>query len=169
MLSTLDPKAMFHTAESSRRAGEVLQERMFEGEMHLMRPQVVLNALAIEIYLKCLIVIEDRATFRSEHELVKLYKKLSHDVRHELDQQAIPLLIHDQRLMNGFWANTPGIKGPTPHLTVKSLLKMGNRAFEKFRYIYEGKLVDGEGLWASTLITILRLQILDLRPDFADA
>lgn len=168
MLNTFDPKSMFHTAENNRHAVDLLYRSMRDGSMHLSVPHTVLSALAIEIYLKCLIVIEDRKVLRPEHHLVALHKRLSANLRHELDQEAIPLLILEQRLMNAFWERVAFGTRPPPHLTVKSILTMGNKAFEKWRYVYEGKLENGEGFLGGVLIKLFRDKILAMRPDFAE-
>ena len=130
---------------------------------HIMRPAMVTAAFCLEVYLKILIVI-DSATYPSnEHNLRKLFNKLSIDRQCDL-----------RRLYN-----TP--TGPKHHgrrgddhsgneVTFDYVLDTSSNAFVQMRYWFEReKLAPHTGYVAGDLIECVRQLILSVRPNWQSA
>src|SRR3954451_11872167 len=68
----------FTTASVFHAAGDVLFYRFREGHVYLVVPMITCVAFATELFLKCLLLIENRPFGRS-HDLYGLFGKLTED------------------------------------------------------------------------------------------
>jgi hypothetical protein len=131
---------MFIVAETYRDACFVLCERLKAMSqvrktdtrvwMYMHTPAVILSALSIEVYFKCLIAIETGKAAWG-HDLEKLFGKLDPAIQERLHRE-----FEASTLRNPSWRlkKAMGIAAPSD---LKSLLRKGKLAFEKVRYPYD--------------------------------
>jgi len=99
----------------------------------LLTPHVVCLAFALELYLKSLFYFTSGKSSGPQHSLVKLFNGISADAQAEVKT---------------YWLNDPlttlerqtraSISG-TPEDTFEIMLAYNDRAFERWRYIYESE------------------------------
>jgi hypothetical protein len=116
----------------------------------LIFPLSVCSAFALELYLKCLIVIEGQAAPRT-HDLAALFAQLSADAQADI-----------KRRYNEYRAGLPD-GFPINH-DIEDALKKSARAFEKLRYVYEGRLNEGDGWACHQVMVAVRDRIDSLHP-----
>lgn len=161
----LDPLKIYMNAELYRTAYSVLYS---EGQKnpHLMTviasPHMVLSAFASELYLKCLLCVEGRATVPQTHNLKALFRDLSVLSRDRIEQ-----------LWNNY-SNSPGVQSlwrAIEHTTNKKVpqefsthLALSSRAFDQLRYSHED---DSGTFLLGDLPEMLRSVILERRPLWA--
>jgi hypothetical protein len=160
---TIDPKTVFNTAEVYRASSIVLAGLIGRGMPHFMFPMVTCSAFSLELHLKCLVLIEGRNARKEGHNLKDIFSKLS--------------LESKQKIRNGYEqsrasdrAKFAAIKGipPRPPDDFEFVLNASSKAFEKFRYAYEGIVENQTGWLAGPIIDSVRARILELKPEWAD-
>lgn len=155
-----DYNSIFQYAELFRKATDLLVQTINGGEM-LVIPWVVNSAFTIELYLKCLITIEN-GVYREEHNLYKLFDVLSRDSRKIIALKYDELVSSDPTSS----AMNKQFNG-TLKLDVASVLKDMAKAFTKYRYGFE--TLPQSGFMNSGIIQRVVVQrILDLKPDIGD-
>jgi hypothetical protein len=154
----VDLQEMFKTAEVFRDAAGALAQSMGKGMLHLMFPMVVNGAFSMELHLKCLLAVENNVT--KGHDLKALFSALSKDsqdwIRGTYEKKYRPQ--EEAR-----YRSVPGV--PHPSTDFDEVLAASSRAFEKFRYAFEGSVKDGEGWLAGSILECVRERTLALRPD----
>lgn len=121
-------------------------------------PFVVNASFSIELYLKCICIIESgkkKAPYM--HELDKLYDSLSVEVQNKLSDVFIK---ENEKLGTYHLAKE---NKPDFEWSLKNVLKESSKAFIKWRYSYEGKLPDVVSIKA--VIFALETIIFELRED----
>jgi HEPN domain-containing protein len=119
-------------------------------------PSMVLSAFAIELFLKCLLLLEGKEIDRI-HTLNVLYRRLSHNRKRRIEEvwekEARPKVdMLNQQFGLGWPSDLP------------NALVTCARAFERMRYGYE---YPDQPFYLGELPPILWRTILELRPEWA--
>jgi hypothetical protein len=155
----VDPKIVFQTAEVFRASSLVLNNLIQHHMPHYALPMVICSSFSLELHLKCLILIEG-GTSGKLHDLEILFLKLTPDsqkiIRARYEQ-------HRPRMdaMFGAFRDVPA-----PKTDFDSVLPLSAKAFESFRYHFEGTVKNQEGWMASLICECVRARILELQPDW---
>ena len=154
---------IFRSADAFHEAGLLAAERVRttdnEGQkFNLGLVYGVNGALAVELYLKCLLAIECNQVPET-HDLQKLYLQLSRESRAKLRKRH-DKLAKDNPVLSDF-RKSYGIK-----TDLESLLEDGKDVFTQFRYLFEGVRgrTKGLGFLLELFGQVVRNRILDLRP-----
>jgi HEPN domain-containing protein len=154
-----DPKLIFKTADIfSETAKTLLFKSKNERKLYLNFAFGVNAALATELYLKCLLLIEG-GQFPKSHNLKLLFGQLKRDTRQILKKKHDEIVRQDQRL-------EVFVKGGI-NLDLDYLLEKGQDVFEQFRYPYEPNTKD-VFFGLTGLVACVRGYILSLRPEWID-
>ena len=126
-----------------------------------LAPVVILDAFGLELYLKCLLVIEGKVP-RKEHDHRKLFALLSAPTQREVRQ-------HHERLVE----SNPSIREfieaghPRSHFQLDEVLRQCGNAFTSWRYLYERP--DRELIhYTGCVREAVKAVILKSRPEWAD-
>jgi len=151
---------IFKTADVfAEAATTVLQKAWSEVKPHLNFAFGVNAALATELYLKCLLVIECNQCPR-KHSLKVLFEQLRRETRHLLKKKHANAVNNDSNLAV---LRKHGVK-----TDLDSLLEKGKDVFELFRYPYESTRAKDVFFGLSGLANCVREHILTLRPEWID-
>ena len=155
-----DPNSIFQTAELFSKTVGLLDQAISHGEF-LVVPLIVNSAFTVELYLKCLITIENGGYGR-EHNLYNLFNLLSNDSKKFITAKyneltsADPIVMAMKQHFNGV------IK-----FDIVSVLKDIADAFIAYRYHFENSQKDGfANSW--NIRTAVKKRILDLKPNIGD-
>jgi hypothetical protein len=156
----IDTKQLFTQAEVLRGSSQILSKFVSTGMPQCVIPMVVCSAFSLELFLKCLILIE-RGKPAGLHHLEKLFNHVDAKSRDGIRAR------YDQ-LRAGIDARFAKFQGPPPPKTdFDSVLQMSSEAFQNFRYAHEGMKVQ-KGWMADPIRDCVRERIIELRPDCAD-
>jgi hypothetical protein len=92
----LDPRQMFILAEEFRRATHLLaqlhRQPGFSSDQWVPRPNIMISAMSLEIYFKCLYILDHRSTHRRlrTHNLKRLFEFLLPDTQAKLREYFDP-------------------------------------------------------------------------------
>jgi hypothetical protein len=153
----VDPKQLFKAAEVFREARDLLYSKLRETRLRLAVPWGVNDALALELHLKCLLLIE-QGTYPEEHNLKELFRNLSRQTKDVLRKE------HD-----GIAENDPIFTNARAQIGIETnletLLELGQDAFTQLRYAFEG--TPPVGMWGLDIFTqLVRKRILLKHPDW---
>lgn len=156
-----DPKLIFKTADIfSETAATILHKAWGEEKTYLQFAFGVNAALATELYLKCLLLIEC-GQFPRVHDLKRLFSQLRRGTQQRLRK------MHDQANREDPNLVTLQRHGVIGKSDLHTLLEKGKDVFEQFRYPYEPRSKDVLfGL--SGLALCARQYILSLHPEWAN-
>jgi hypothetical protein len=153
----LDPRSVFQFACKFAAAEMHIRSRDNPKAAFMASPSMVMSAFAIELFLKCLLVLEGKEYGRI-HSLDVLYQKLSPKQKRRIeevwDREARPKV---EKLNQQF--------GLGPSDLPNALVTCG-RTFEHMRYGYEDP--DRQAFYLGELPTILWRIILDIHPEWVD-
>ena len=174
----LDPKAIFVQAVQFANADKVLRQQKLNAGMNAFNvPITVISIFAIELYMKCIIVMEN-PSFTSDdirtHELSDLFSMFSDNARLSIIDRwnSSPFIKPAIRNLNkqiekdikeGRMKQEPGFKY-TLQTDLVGALAESRGSFERLRYIYEGRSTKFH-IWG--LPDILFGYIAERRPDWA--
>jgi hypothetical protein len=136
----------------------MLLKSKIEEKLYLTFAFGVNAALATELYLKCLLLVEC-GQFPKVHNLKLLFGQLRTSTRQVLKKKHDDLVRADQRLERFV---KQGMK-----LDLDSLLEKGQDIFEQFRYPYEVNLKE-VFFGLTGLLASVRDYILSIRPEWID-
>jgi hypothetical protein len=166
MAKPVAPEKLFEHAGCFYQALNVLQavaphpRQNLHGAVTLVAPVIVLGALTIELFLKCLISIETGKVSHG-HDLKELFDELSAEVRarieHAWDNDIVPLRRNEWDGIETF-----GLMMPRD---LPSALVKGSEAFKRIRYSYEGN-TEGVHFYVGDLPALLEKLILEIKPEF---
>jgi hypothetical protein len=163
-MSKIDPQDILRSADSFSAACKTLQDAATQGRAVVIEIVLAtLEALTVELYLKCLIMLES-GQYRSGHDLYKFFKCLAPQTRSELQQA------HDVYLTR--WpAVVAAIKAKGYKTDLESLLIAGRHAFTDFRYAHEAGSKKARGkqnvmFGLHGLAVCIRARIMKLKPDW---
>jgi hypothetical protein len=131
---TRDSATVFLFAEQYKHASNWLGQARRNGfEQEVRMPAVVCSAFALELFLKCLLILEHRKP--RGHDLRELFDSLSEDTRARIRNRFAPRLPEAQRMIKEI-AVAQGIAPPI--VDFDGILDISKAAFVQTRYIYEG-------------------------------
>lgn len=157
----VDPKGVFMTAEVFRASSLILGNLMNHGMPQYMFPMVICSSFSLELHLKCLILIEG-GTSAKLHDLERLFSKLTPGSQKKIRTSYEPR----KRKMDAMFAAVKGV--PAPKSDFDFVLHASAKAFENFRYAFEGIVQDQTGWMASPICECVRERIVELQPDWGN-
>jgi hypothetical protein len=150
----IDPKGVFLTAEVFRSSSAILGNH---GPSYMF-PMVICAAFSLELYLKCLILVEGGAS--KGHDLGDLFSKTSTESQQKIRASYAPY----KAKADTMYASVKGV--PVPRTDFDFVLCASAKAFEHFRYAYEGAVKDQEGWLANDIRECVRERIAELKPEW---
>jgi hypothetical protein len=151
----IDPKQVLATAEVFRAGGAILSNH---GPSYMF-PIVICLAFSLELYFKCLILLEGGAALG--HDLEDLFSKTSPESQKQIRASYAPY----KAKADGMYAAVKGV--PIPPTDFDAALRASARAFEHFRYAFEGAVKDQEGWMGNDICECVRDRIAELKPEWA--
>jgi hypothetical protein len=158
----VDPKDVFKTAEVFRASSLILGNLINQGMPQYMFPRVICSSFSLELHLKCLILIEGGVSEKL-HDLEQLFSKVTPG-----SQKIIRACYETTQRpkMDAMFAAVKGV--PAPHSDFDTVLHAGAKAFENFRYAFEGIVKSGDAWMAGPICECVRERIIELQPDWAN-
>lgn len=159
IIMNYDVKSIFTQANNFLAASNALNEKLSETDDigTYIGPIITNTAFTIELYIKCIYMIEKRQPVQG-HFLDKLYRKLSKESR-DIIEAIYDMLVPQSQTIMMLKQQVPDMK-----IDLDSVLKEMSGAFVKWRYSYEGNLT---GFPASgPVIDALRGRIKILKPEW---
>jgi hypothetical protein len=164
--SAPDPDKIFAHASKFFWTDKYLRSKSTTAEMVPMvaHPAMVLSAFASELYLKCLLAIEE-SKVPDTHDLHDLFCRLNTKTQQRVEALWDEHIQHPDRAKVLDYIENVLKQGSVPR-KLSWALEVGNRAFEELRYIYEVdkpsiKFVLGD------LPELLRRVAIEKRPQLA--
>jgi len=151
----IDPKGVFQTAEVFRASSIILGNQ----GPNYMFPMVICAAFSLELYMKCLILIEGGAS--KGHDLKDLFSKTTSASQKKVRESYEPY----KAKADAMYAAFKGV--PVPKTDFDFVLGASAKAFEHFRYAYEGAVEDQEGWMASDISECVKERVVELKPEWA--
>jgi HEPN domain-containing protein len=151
-------KSIFKTADIFGEAATTLLHKAWEEKKPYLNFAFGVNAaLATELYLKCLLLI-DCGKFPNIHDLRLLFDRLTSETRRTLEKAHAKEVKNDPALtiMRKHGVNTE----------LDTLLEKGKNVFVLFRYPYEPARTDDVFFGLSALANCARRHILTLHPEW---
>jgi hypothetical protein len=156
-----DPKFAFLSGEAFLEICKVLIAAIKSGNTRILTLAIATNAaFSLEMYLKCLLLLEHGQAPRV-HDIYDLFHALSSSTQSELTKD------HEKFVnSNPLFLEQACQTGSTTDL--EELLKLGRNAFTDFRYAHEQ--IPSGTVWGLNGLTFCVCQrILKLRPDWKTA
>jgi hypothetical protein len=154
----IDPKSVFQLACKFAATEQHVRSTNNPRAEFMASPSMVLSAFAIELFLKCLLLLEGKE-FDRIHSLNVLFRRLSHNQKRRIEEvweKEARSKVDELRRKFGF-----------PHPSdLPNALGTCARAFEHMRYGYEDP--DRQIFYLGDLPTILWRIILGIRPEWAN-
>lgn len=139
-------------AEHYTEASNLLAEQAKVAEWGTSAPKLLLSSFAMELYLKCLFVIDNGMAPPRGHDLLVLFEALDKRTQIDIRQAFERNISHDDVLMHLHIINPKAQK----FLDFDRSLKAAKNTFDKRRYLYEELFVEEEWYYADLLINALR-------------
>jgi hypothetical protein len=127
----------------------------------IAQPAMVIGALTIELFLKCLICIETGKVPRIHH-LRELFDMLTPKTRSRIAEQWDNLIVPYRKPE---WDAMEGAVKITIARDLPTALTVGSEAFEKIRYSYEGVSEDLQ-YYLQDLPPLLGQTVLEMKPEW---
>jgi hypothetical protein len=153
-------KDIYTTANNFLAASNVISQKLSETNDvgTYIAPFVTVTSFAIELYLKCIYMIETGKPAPNIHDLNQLYRKLGEESKIVIEM-VYNMLVQQDPTVNALKEKVPEMK-----TDLDSVLKEISGAFIKWRYSYEKKLT---GFPASgPIINALKGRIKILKPEW---
>jgi hypothetical protein len=152
----IDPKSVFDLACKFAASEQHLRHESNPNAGYMASPSMAMSAFTIELFLKCLLLLEGKELDRT-HALDVLYQKISRSQRRRIekawDKEARPKVVQlNQRF---------GLDHPSD---LSNALGTCGRAFENMRYGYEDP--DRQVFYLGDLPPILWRAIVAVRPEW---
>jgi hypothetical protein len=163
----INPAKIFEQADCFYQAFAILcnvHPENIQLAVTLGEPVMVLGALTIELFLKCLICIETGGAPRT-HDLRELFDLLSDSTRTRI-QHSWDNGIAAHRAAE--WDDIENRTGVKIARDLPTALSVGGDSFRRIRYSYEGNNQDLQ-YYLQDLPTLLGRVILEIRPEFETA
>lgn len=162
--NSVDAQTIFSYAEAFAEAADRLREQAREiqaptpiAEAAKFAPMTTLDSFALELYLKCLHVIDHGKAARG-HDFKKLFGGLTEGM-----QKAVRTL-YNIRLSREAIANEAAKDHPRIPLGLDSILEMSKTTFETMRYLYEKDVITSRLFYWPMVRLAVRDTILAIYP-----
>jgi transcriptional regulator with XRE-family HTH domain len=127
------PKEVFRTAWGFSQTARILIERYRKQDgHHFIAPLAVNSALAVELYLKCLLLLEGKS-YAPVHDLKSLFDSVDTDDKERIKQ------FFTEDIARKEYIKRIQASNPEMRYEVEPILEAANKAFEEWRYIFEEK------------------------------
>jgi HEPN domain-containing protein len=161
-VSKIDPLKTFMNAERFRISDRHLRS---VGDLQLLNvmgtPAMVMGTFAIELYLKCILLLEKGAASDTHH-LQALYRDISEETKAKL----VALWKAEVPKQEPFWAEIEKQSGSKFSRELNETLKDGSRAFTELRYLHEKDKPDCS-FRLTNFPEMLRQVIVEMKPEWA--
>lgn len=132
-MKTPDPREIFRLAEQYLEASLLLENHAQNNEQIWSPPRLLLDSFAVELYLKCLFVLDTNASPAKEHNWKRLFDSLDSNTKIAIRYEFRRIVDEDDVLRN--------LREINPEAAMftdfdRSLLA-GQDTFDKWRYTYE--------------------------------
>lgn len=121
-------------------------------------PITTLTSFSIELYLKCIYMIENNKPAENIHGLDKLFDALGDE------SKLLIKFFYDNFIQQDLLVNELKKQVPELNTNLEDVLKESSKAFIKWRYSYEKNLCDFPS--GTTIINALKARIKTLKPDW---
>jgi HEPN domain-containing protein len=155
----VDPHQLFINADNFRHTAETLVQ--LPGDVRFAQSLLVLAAFASELFLKCILVIEQAQCPRG-HDLGNLYSKVSGAVKAKLEQRWNTDFVAKRKEQLAVVEKEYGVSIPRD---LKNLLSLGARSFEHIRYAHEKQPVGN--FYLMDFPALLRTIVVEIKPAWA--
>jgi hypothetical protein len=152
----IDPKSVFQLACKFASTEMHVRHRSNPNAAFMASPSMVLSAFAIELFLKCMLLLEGKEIDRI-HALNVLFRRLSHNQKRRIEE----VWEREARPKVDMLNRQFGLAHPTD---LPNALVTCGRAFEHMRYGYENP--DRQVFYLGELPRILWRIIVDIRPEW---
>ena len=158
----VDPQRIFKSAEMFFNAGRALGFAIEQQRLDAVWPACICSSLALELYLKCLLLMDHKKTPPAKHDLKALYDGLSKETKAKIDAR------FDRKTAQQFIDAAHAVRGAPvspPVCDVNFELERSRNSFEVLRYIYEHASLPDDANWiAEEVLQAVRKLILDENP-----
>jgi hypothetical protein len=138
----IDPERIFTTAQLFHESDFVLSTHATQRKDYpFFISSAVNGALALELYLKCLILIDTGKAIQNTHNYWILFQKLKRETQTEIKDWYARL---PPSLIEIASQHDPGLKEQNKEFTLEAELKRSQDAFVMWRYVYELGSHSGE-------------------------
>jgi hypothetical protein len=154
-----DFRKIYELAEQYSEASRILDEQMKEDEWGVSAPRLLVDSFAVELYLKCLFVLDTGSEPLREHDWVKLFEALDSHTRNAI-RDAFSRIVSDDPVLRNLDAINPDAVMFT---NFNRSLAAAKNTFDKRRYLFEAHQ-PGEWFYAHLLREAIRaVTIMDIR------
>jgi hypothetical protein len=152
-------RKMYQLAEHYSEASRLLEEQAKNKEWGSSAPQLLVDSLAVELYLKCLFVLDTGIAPLEEHDWQKLFDALMDHTKTAI-REAFDRIVHSDPVLSHLDVINPEARKVTDF---NRSLTAAKNTFYKRRYLYESQPTD-EWFYAHLLREAIRaVTSMDLR------
>jgi hypothetical protein len=156
---TPDCRKIYQLAEHYSEASKLLQDQAKGGEWGCSAPQLLVDSFAVELYLKCLFVLETNIAPLEEHDWGKLFDALLPHTKAAIRDSFDRLIRSDPVLSHLAVINPEAVKVTDFNRS----LAAAKNTFDKKRYLFESQ-PTGEWFYAHLLREAIRsVTSMDIR------
>ncbi len=138
---------MYQLAEHYTEASNLLSEQAKGKEWGSSAPQLLVDSFAVELYLKCLFVIDNDSAPPFGHDLLKLFEALAPGTKSAVRETFRQNIRSDPVLSNLHIINPEAVR----FTDFDRSLKAAKNTFDKRRYLYEETPPQSEWFYAHLL------------------
>ena len=138
---TPDYRKMYQLAEAYSEASILLEEQAKGEEWGWSAPRLLVDSFAIELYLKCLFVLDTNTAPLKEHDLKTLFEALNGETK-ILIREAFDRIVSSHPVLSNLDVINPEALRFT---NFNHSLTVAKNTFDKGRYLYESQLPDEWG------------------------
>jgi hypothetical protein len=154
-----DFRKIYQLAERYSEASRILEVQMKGDEWGVSAPRLLVDSFAIELYLKCLYVLDTGLAPLREHDWVKLFEALGSHTRTAI-REAFNRIVSEDPVLRHLDVINPDAMKITDF---DRSLAAAKNTFDKRRYMFEA-LPTGEWFYAHLLHEAIRsVTMMDLR------
>lgn len=153
-------KDIYDSANNFQAASNVLSQKISETNDigTYIAPFITVTSFAIELYLKCIYVIETGKPAPGIHDLEKLYGNLGEESKIVIEM-VYNMLVQQDPIVNAMKEKVPEMK-----TDLESVFKEISGAFIKWRYSYEKKVTGFPT--SGPIINALKGRVKILKPEW---
>ena len=156
---TPDYRKIYQLAEHYSEASRLLEEQAKGEEWGCSAPQLLVDSFAVELYLKCLFVLDTNIAPLEEHDWEKLFDALAAHTR-TLIREAFERRVHSDHVLSNLDVINPEAAKVTDF---KRSLTAAKNTFARRRYRFESQ-PTGEWFYAHLLREAIRaVTSMDIR------
>jgi hypothetical protein len=156
---TPDYRKMYQLAEYYAEASRLLDEQAKGEEWGCSAPQLLVDSFAVELYLKCLYVLDTNCAPLQEHDWEKLFEALTPHTKKAI-RDAFERIVHANTVLKHLDVINPEALKVTDF---NRSLNAAKNTFDKRRYLFESQST-GEWFYAHLLREAIRaVTSMDIR------